>query len=183
MRKVFAMCSSICWPPGDSPASPVKPPQSKCSLGLDKIENQEDKWVCFQRLNLCPSSGPGSGPTWRSRGWSSGHLSAHSAVSPSPSPASWTLPPARHIYWYCNDRMVNHDVDKSVKVTTYSTTSQTTESKLTFSNASKRKEGNYTCSSNTMTTFQIEKSGGHSDERQERTIQWFLIQERCDLFI
>jgi hypothetical protein len=34
-----------------------------------------------------------------------------------------------------------------------------------------------------MTTFQTEKSGGHSDERQERTIQWFLIQERCDLFI
>ena len=42
--------------------------------------------------------------------------------------------------------MVNYHVERGVKVTTYSTASQTTESKLTFSNASKRDEGNYTCS-------------------------------------
>ena len=71
--------------------------------------------------------------------------------------------------------MDNHDEDRSVKVTTYSTTSQTTESKLTFSNTSKRNEGNNTCSSNTVTTFQTEKSGGHSDERQERKILQLLL--------
>ena len=42
--------------------------------------------------------------------------------------------------------MVNYHVERGVKVTTYSTTAQATESKLTFSNASKRDEGNYTCS-------------------------------------
>ena len=59
--------------------------------------------------------------------------------------------------------MVNYDVERSVKDITYFTTSQTRESKLTFSNVRKRDEGNYTRSSNIATTFQTEKSGGHSD--------------------
>lgn len=41
--------------------------------------------------------------------------------------------------------MVNYDVERGVKVTT-SSDSTRTESKLTFANASKRDEGNYTCS-------------------------------------
>jgi len=57
-----------------------------------------------------------------------------------------TPSPPQYIFWYHNDRMVNYHVERGVKVTTYSTASQTTESKLTFSNASKRDEGNYTCS-------------------------------------
>ena len=70
MRKVFAMCSSICWPPGDSPASPVKPPQSKCFLGLDKIKNQRIKefvssdWFCARVLVRVPDQcdDPGDDP-------------------------------------------------------------------------------------------------------------------------
>ena len=57
-----------------------------------------------------------------------------------------TPSPPQYIFWYHNDRMVNYHVERGVKVNTYSTSSQTTESKLTFSNASKRDEGNYTCS-------------------------------------
>ena len=57
-----------------------------------------------------------------------------------------TPSPPQYIFWYHNDRMVNYHVERGVKVTTYSTTAQATESKLTFSNASKRDEGNYTCS-------------------------------------
>ena len=57
-----------------------------------------------------------------------------------------TPSPPQYIFWYHNDRMVNYHVERGVMVTTYSTASQTTESKLTFSNASKRDEGNYTCS-------------------------------------
>ena len=63
--------------------------------------------------------------------------------------------------------MVNYDVERSVKHITYSTTSQTRDSKLTFSNVRKRDDGIFTRSSNTVTSFQTEKSGGHSD-RSER---------------
>lgn len=73
VRKLFAMCSSICWPPGDSPAtihSPVKPPKSKCSLGLDKIKNQRIKefvssdWFCARVLVRVPDQcdDPGDDP-------------------------------------------------------------------------------------------------------------------------
>ena len=57
-----------------------------------------------------------------------------------------TPTPPQYIFWYHNDRMVNYHVERGVKVTTYTTNHMTTESKLTFSNASKKDEGNYTCS-------------------------------------
>ena len=57
-----------------------------------------------------------------------------------------TPTPPQYIFWYHNDRMVNYHVERGVKVTTYTTSQMTTESKLTFSNASKKDEGNYTCS-------------------------------------
>jgi len=53
--------------------------------------------------------------------------------------------PPQYIFWYHNDRMVNYDVERGVKVVT-SSDSTRTESKLTFANANKRDEGNYTCS-------------------------------------
>ena len=43
------------------------------------------------------------------------------------------------------DRMVNQHLARGVTI------SKTTESKLTFSNASKKEEGNYTCSPATAT--------------------------------
>ena len=57
-----------------------------------------------------------------------------------------TPSPPQYIFWYHNDRMVNYHVERGVKVETYTTNQETTESKLSFSNASKRDEGNYTCS-------------------------------------
>jgi len=57
-----------------------------------------------------------------------------------------TPSPPQYIFWYHNDRMVNYHVERGVKVETYTTSQETTESKLSFSNASKRDEGNYTCS-------------------------------------
>ena len=57
-----------------------------------------------------------------------------------------TPTPPQYIFWYHNDRMVNYHVERGVQVTTYTTSHMTTESKLTFSNASKKDEGNYTCS-------------------------------------
>ena len=57
-----------------------------------------------------------------------------------------TPSPPQYIFWYHNDRMVNYHVERGVKVETYTTTHQTTESKLSFSNAGARDEGNYTCS-------------------------------------
>ena len=56
-----------------------------------------------------------------------------------------TPTPPQYIFWYPNDKMVNHDVERGVKVTT-SSDSTRTESKLTFETANKRDEGNYTCS-------------------------------------
>ena len=52
-----------------------------------------------------------------------------------------TPTPPQYIFWYHNDQMV----ESGVKVTT-SSDSTRTESKLTFANANKRDEGNYTCS-------------------------------------
>jgi len=56
-----------------------------------------------------------------------------------------TPTPPQYIFWYHNDRMVNYDIERGVKVTT-SSDSTRTESILTFANANKRDEGNYTCS-------------------------------------
>ena len=63
--------------------------------------------------------------------------------------------PPQYIFWYHNDRMVNYDVERGVKVTTLFDSTRT-ESKLTFANANKRDEGNYTSPSNsTPDTVQL----------------------------
>lgn len=51
----------------------------------------------------------------------------------------------QYIFWYHNDRMVNYDTERGVKVVTSSQDGRT-ESKLTFSNAGETDRGNYTCS-------------------------------------
>ena len=78
--------------------------------------------------------------------------------------------------------MVNYDIQRGVKVVT-SSDSDRTESKLTFANASKRDEGNYTCSPSnsapaTVQLFVTRSKYGYSDimrQHQKKSVSNFMF--------
>ena len=92
-----------------------------------------------------------------------------------------TPTPPQYIFWYHNDRMVNYDVERGVKVTT-SSDSTRTESKLTFANANKRDEGNYTCSPSNSAPATVQLFVTRSKPLTAESMPCIDIMKTCQQF-